>query len=206
MFVFNNYARQELAKFILDGANPLPHPDDFVKAIDDLYQSDFHDLCNMVAYCGYLGFCYEKRTIPDLSFSRFPEPKDGAKIWIEFLKAEGVFIQFTEPIPEGTGRGKVRWEDILSYAFGEMGLMPDQFYRMTMADYAIMCNGYFWKRWRPDEYLRTILYTIRSVFRSKKDSMPPNVESFYPLPSDKKGIVHLQEHEIKKMWEIAKKM
>lgn len=206
MFVFNNYARQELAKFILDGANPLPHPDDFVKAIDELYQSDFHDLCNMVAYCGYLGFCYEKRTIPDLSFSRFPEPKDGAKIWIEFLKAEGVFIQFTEPIPEKNGKTKVRWEDILSYAFGEMGLMPDQFYRMTMADYAIMCNGYFWKRWRPDEYLRTILYTIRSVFRSKKDSMPPNVESFYPLPSDKKGIVHLQEHEIKKMWEIAKKM
>lgn len=205
-FIFNNYARQELAKFIMEGAAPLPHPDEFVRAIDDLYQTDFNDLCDLIYYCGYLGFCYDREKFPDFSFDRMPMPENKTEIWIAFLEAEGAFLQFTDPIPIGKKNSTVRWEDIMSYAFGEIGLLPRQFYQMTMSEYAIMCNGYFWKRWRPDEYLRTILFTIRSVFRSKKDSMPPNIESFYPLPSDKRGVSFLEEGQIKKMWEIAKKM
>jgi len=205
-FIFNNYARQELAKFIMDGVSPLPHPDEFVKAVDLFYQTDFNELCDMIYYCGYLGFCYDRVKSPDFSFDRIPKPNDKNRIWIAFLEAEGVFLEFTEQIPEGKKGSKVKWEDILSYAFGEMGLRPWEFYRMTMAEYAIMCNGYFWKRWRPDEYVRLIVYTIKGIFRGKKDSLPRTIEQFYPLPSDKKGIVYLEQDEIKRMWSIAKTM
>jgi hypothetical protein len=205
-FIFNNFARTELAKFIMDGVSPLPHPDDFVKAVDDQYKEDFNGLCDMIYYCGYLGFCYDRNKIPDFSFDRIPKVDNKNEIWIAFLESEGVFLNFTEQIPDGKSKGKVRWEDILSYAFGEIGLKPWDFYRMTMSEYAIMTNGYFWKRWRPDEYVRLITYKLSSIFRGKKDALPKSIEAFYPLPSDKKGILFLEQDEIKRMWAIAKKM
>ena len=205
-FIFNNYARQELAKFIMDGTAPMPHPDEFVKYVDEFYKADFGSLCDIIYYCGYLGFCYDRDKIPEVSFERMPMPDNKIEIWLAFLEAEGAFLTFTQPTPESKKNEKVRWEDIMAYAFGEMNLLPREFYRMTMAEYAVMCNGYFWKRWRPDEQLRMVIYTIRSVFRSKKDPMPSSIEAFYPLPSDKRGISYLEEDQIKKMWEIAKKM
>ncbi len=205
-FIFNNFARIELAKFIMEGVSPLPHPDEFITAIDNMYKVDFEGLCDMIYYCGYLGFCYDRNKLPDFNFERLPKPENKNQIWIAFLESEGVFLKFSEPIPESKNNHKVRWEDILCYAFGEIGLKPWDFYRMTMAEYSIVTNGYFWKRWRPDEYVRMITYKLSSVFRSKKDSLPRTIEAFYPLPSDKKGVVFLEQDEIKKMWAIAKKM
>ena len=205
-FIFNNFARIELAKFIMEGVSPLPHPDEFVQAVDDLYKIDFNELCDLIYYCGYLGFCYDCGKVPDFSYERLPKPENKNKIWVSFLEAEGLFLNFTDQIPEGKNKTKVRWEDILAYAFGEIGLKPWDFYKMTMAEYAIMCNGYFWKRWRPDEYVRQLAYKLTSLFRGKKDSLPTTLEAFYPLPSDRKGIVFLEQDEIKRMWTIAKQM
>jgi len=205
-FIFNNFARVEMAKFIMDGISPLPHPNEFTQAVDQIYQNDFNGLCDIIYYCGYLGFCYDRGKVPDFNFERIPKPTNKNEVWIAFLEAEGVFLKFSEQIPESKKSENIKWEDILSYAFGEIGLKPWDFYRMTMAEYSIMTNGYFWKRWRPDEYVRLITFKLSSIFRGKKDSLPKSIEAFYPLPSDKRGVVFLEEDEIKKMWAVAKKM
>ena len=125
-------------------------------------------------------------------------------IWLAFLESEGIWLEFGQKMPEGKA-DKVRYEDILSYAFGELGLTPYQFYTMTMAEYACASHGYFFKRWRADEYTRSIVYTLRAVFRSKKDnSLPRRIEDFWPLPTDKAKANMASNEEIKNMWEKIK--
>ena len=189
----------------MDGILPLPHPDEFLARIDELYQEDTSNLIRIIYYCDYLGKCYDLKRDPELSFESFPSPKDQEEVWFGFLRDEGLFLEFTNPIPQGNGdRVKVRYEDILAYAFGEMGLTPREFYTMTMRDYTATTTGYFFKRWRSDEHLRALLYNLRSIFRSKKDSMPSSVQAFYPLPTDKKTLSFMDEDEIKAKWKAIR--
>jgi hypothetical protein len=205
----NNYARQEIAKFIMDGVSPMPHPEEFSKAIDGLYNSSFDSLIQIINYCGYLGYCYEKDKEPDLSFEQVSSllPNENyPSVWINFLESEGVFLEFKGSQIESAEGGAVRYEDVLSYAFGEMGLLPWQFYRMTMAEYALSCNGYHFKRWRPDEHNRAVVYTLTKAFNDNKKNPLGSVQSFMPLPTDKKNHKYLDQQEIKNMWAIAKNM
>ena len=190
----------------MEGVSPLPHPDEFLAQIDNLYQEDKSTLIRIISYCEYLGKCYDLKRDPELSFNAFPLPKDEDLIWFSFLHDEGLFLEFTNPIPQGEGKikEKVRYEDVLAYAFGEMGLKPREFYTMTMRDYTCATTGYFFKRWRSDEHLRALLYNLRAIFRGKKDSMPSSVQAFYPLPSDKKNLSFMDEDNIKSMWQSIK--
>lgn len=203
--MINNFARERIAEFLMDGINPLPHPDEFSEKIDQYYNEDFDTLIAVINYCKYLGSCYAKGIDPCIEYSRFPDPVDKQALWIEFLKDEGLFLEFKNPIPSSNGvRTKIRYEDVLAYAFGEMGLSPKEFYTMTMAEYTCACTGYFFKRWRGDEHLRALLYNLRGIFRSKKDSMPTSVEAFYPLPSDRKKLSYMDNDDIKEMWKAIK--
>lgn len=205
----NNYARQEIAKFIMDGFSPMPHPKEFAEAIDELYKSDMDSLIGVICYCGYLGDCYERGVEPQLEFDQIVSriKKDHyPSIWIHFLESEGVFLEFKGRTMK-TGEGDdLRYEDILSYAFGEIGLLPWQFYKMTMAEYALACNGYHFKRWRPDEHNRALVYTITKSFNDNKKNPLGSVQSFMPLPTDTSNFKYLEQDEIKKMWAVAKNM
>lgn len=204
---FNNFARQEIAKFVMGGISPLPHPREFNEAIERMRNEDLASLIMILAYCGYLGYCYDKNIEPSLTIDQVSmnvKPDDAGAIWVDFLEAEGMFLEFSERKMD-TSEGTTRYEDILSFAFGEIGLMPWQFYKMTMAEYGLMCNGYFFKRWRPNELTRLILYSMAKIFRSKKDNVG-NIESFMPLPTDKASVKTLDNDEIKRMWSVAKNM
>lgn len=206
----NNYARQEIAKFIMDGFSPMPHPKQFNEAIDAMYQSDMDTLVQIICYCGYLGYSYDKGIEPQLTFEQVAtriNKEDHASIWIKFLETEGVFLEFKGRVMRTDGEGgELRYEDILSYAFGEMGLLPWQFYKMTMAEYALATNGYHFKRWRPDEHNRALVYTITKSFNDNKKNPLGSPESFMPLPTDSSRHKFLEQDEIKKMWAIAKNM
>lgn len=204
---FNNFARQEISKFIMGGISPLPHPKEFTQAIDNLRNEDLPSLIVILAYCGYLGHCYDKGIEASLSIDQVSiniQPEDASGIWMEFLEAEGMFLEFSERRMD-TSEGTTRYEDILSFAFGEMGLMPWEFYKMTMAEYGLMCNGYFFKRWRPTELTRLILYSMAKIFKGKKDSIG-NIQSFMPLPTDKASVKTADNDDIKRMWSVAKNM
>jgi hypothetical protein len=204
---FNNFARQEIAKFIMGGPSPMPHPRQFSEAVERMRNEDLTSLMIILAYCGYLGYCYEKDIEPSLTIEQVSihvNADEASSIWMDFLEAEGMFLEFSERKMDTSG-GDVRYEDILSFAFGEIGLMPWQFYRMTMAEYGLMCNGYFFKRWRPNELTRLILYAIAKVFKGKKETIG-NIESFMPLPTDKASAKTLDNEQIKRMWAVAKNM
>jgi len=202
--MINNFARQKIAEYLMEGINPLPHPDEFSVRLDWYYTNDFESLMSVINYCKYLGICYAKGIDVEIEFYRYPPPKEPTELWIEFLQDEGLFLEFSKPIPRGKGKDKVRYEDILCYAFGEIGLLPREFYLMTMAEYTAMATGYFFKRWRGDEHLRTILYNLKSIFRGKKDSMPSSLEAFYPLPSDIKQLSFMTNDDAKEMWKAIK--
>ena len=209
---FNNYARQELAKFILPGISPLPHPKEFSEQLELAYNGDKNELIWLIAYCGHLGRRFVLKDYSQ-SYQRFKRDNDSITnpffdpddIWLSFLESEGAFLQFSKEMPKGKDE-EVRYEDILAYAFGELGLRPNEFYSMTMAEYSCMVHGYFWKRWRGDEYTRSIVYTLRSVFKSKKDTLPSKVDNFWPLPTDKAGSQLASSQEIKNMWERIKQV
>lgn len=205
----NNYARQEIAKFIMDGFSPMPHPREFNEALDKLYNSDMEMLINIISYCGYLGYAYDKNIDPQLTFEQVSSrvnKDEYASIWIKFLESEGVFLEFKGRTMRTQEAGEVRYEDILSHAFGEMGLLPWQFYKMTMCEYALATNGYHFKRWRPDEHNRALVYTITKSFNDNKKNPLGSLESFMPLPTDNSKHKFLEQDEIKKMWAIAKNM
>lgn len=204
---FNNFARQEIAKFVMGGISPLPHPKEFNEAIERMRNEDLTSLIMILAYCGYLGYCYDRGIEPSLSIDQVSiniKAEDAGGIWIDFLESEGMFLEFSERKMD-TSDSSVRYEDILSFAFGEIGLMPWQFYKMTMAEYGLMCNGYFFKRWRPNELTRLILYSMAKIFRGKKDNVG-SIESFMPLPTDKASVKILDNDEIRRMWSVAKNM
>lgn len=190
----------------MDGVDPLPHPDIFLSKIDELYQEDKTSLIQIINYCAYLGRCYEAKINPSIEFARYPNPTDYDAVWLEFIKDEGLFLEFTNPIPASKSKvkEKIRYEDILAYAFGEMELRPRDFYTMTMREYSCMTTGYFFKRWRSDEHLRALLYNLRGIFRGKKDSMPSSIEAFYPLPTDSRKLSFMDEGSIKEMWKSIK--
>lgn len=203
----NNYGREELAKYVLGGVSPMPHPKEFTEAIDYFHRESPDDLYRMIQYCTYLGECKAKDRKADVDFERYYYTEDTEKVWIDFLEDEGVFLEFSidyRPKGKGNEKGKpIRYEDILSYAFGEVGLNPSVFYAMTMKEYECYCNGYMARRWRPDEYVRKMEHLFRQIFRGKGSHVPSTPEGLYELPTDKaKSITHTED-QIREMWRVA---
>ena len=206
---FNIYARVKLCEFYLPGINPLPHPEQFSIMIGNEASKDFDGFARALAYCGHCGAKYEVgQPVIFKPINEVFNQYDKHEVYLAFLIAEGTLLKYDEPLnPENmNGNMDVRFEDVMALAFGEMGLKPKEFYQMSWAEFQLASAGYFRKRYRPDENLRTILFTLRSIFRGKDSRVMNSPVELYPLPTDKKTSSGLSEDDMKKMWEIAKKM
>ena len=55
---------------------------------------------------------------------------------------------------------EVDWDDLLSFGICELGLKPWEFWRLTFAEYNLMCEGYFIREAREWERTRYLAYCI----------------------------------------------
>lgn len=81
-----------------------------------------------------------------------------------------------------------------------MGLLPDDYYRMSPLEFYYASTGFMDGYWGEWDMVRHIMYTIASTIPSKKKL--PKMRFWFPLPSD--GVLK-GESDIKSMFERLKK-
>lgn len=74
------------------------------------------------------------------------------------------------------------WDDLRAEAFGEIGILPEDFYEMERGDYWLLHRGFFNKREYDQQVLRNAIVLLVSPWVKS----PPNPFQIWPLPSDKK--------------------
>ena len=72
---------------------------------------------------------------------------------------------------------------MLSFAFGEMGLTPHEYYCMSPLEFYYASTGYNKKVLKQWEHTRHISYTVAGTVPSKK-RLPP-ITRWMPLPTDR---------------------
>jgi len=87
-------------------------------------------------------------------------------------------------------------------AFGEIGLLPDDFYRMSWREFFLTVKGYDNKKWKEWEHTRLISYTIASTKRTKKRL--PSMRKWMPLPTDKSTDRTFDEDKMNAVFEALK--
>jgi hypothetical protein len=192
----NNYARYLLAEEIGTSCDPIP----FAKAVDSMASEDLEYFCQLLGYVGYLGYVYSKKSNPNYSRQECYD-NSHLDLWNVFLQSEGIYLDLENPAKQSDEEEKpVKYNEILSYAFGEMELTPYEFNCMTLAEYAIRCHGYFSKRWRQDEHTRLIVYNLVKFAPTRKGNIA-SIQSFWPLPTDKAMKSRAMDADrIKQMW------
>ena len=71
-------------------------------------------------------------------------------------------------------------------AFGEIGLDPEVFYKMSPAEFFLTLRGWQKKGWKEWEHTRLIAYTTFAMAPRKKRTRTPKMFSWLPLPTDQK--------------------
>lgn len=74
------------------------------------------------------------------------------------------------------------WDDLRAEAFGEVGLLPKDFYEMERGDYWLLHKGFFNKREYELQWVRNALVILISPWVKS----PPSPFQIMPLPSDEK--------------------
>jgi hypothetical protein len=74
------------------------------------------------------------------------------------------------------------WDDLRAEAFGEVGLLPKDFYEMERGDYWLLHRGFFNKREYELQWVRNALVILISPWVKS----PPSPFQIMPLPSDDK--------------------
>lgn len=74
------------------------------------------------------------------------------------------------------------WDDLRAEAFGEVGLLPKDFYEMERGDYWLLHRGFFNKREYELQWVRNALVILISPWVKN----PPSPFQIMPLPSDDK--------------------
>lgn len=72
------------------------------------------------------------------------------------------------------------WDELRSEAFGEVGLLPEDFYLMEHEDYWLLKKGFFNKKVNELVYLREAVMLMVAPHLTK----PPNPYTVWPLPGD----------------------
>jgi len=55
----------------------------------------------------------------------------------------------------------------LALAFGEIGLLPDEFYRMSWKEFFLTAKGFYKKYWNEWEQTRLIAYTTATTVQNE---------------------------------------
>lgn len=90
-----------------------------------------------------------------------------------------------------------------AFALGEMGLLPDQYIRLTWREFILMSRGYNKRRSQDFEHTRLICYHIVAVNRDPKKPFP-TVQKFMPLPTDDDNLPN-EDEEYKRLKGILNK-
>ena len=72
------------------------------------------------------------------------------------------------------------WEEVKSEAFGEIGLLPDDFYRMETSDFNLLKKGYY----RKLEYQQATLRKAVMIVIAPWVKQMPDAYKIWPLESD----------------------
>lgn len=81
------------------------------------------------------------------------------------------------------------WDDLRAEAFGEIGLLPREFYLMERSDYWLLHKGFFNKRLYEQRVLRRAVVTLISPWLKNE----PNAYRIMPLPEDDKLQAQISE-------------
>lgn len=101
---FNNFSRMEIAKRLVKG-DGLPHPESFIKAVDEMASDNHLLLMKIIIYAGICGESYIKSDKPALTIEEIGEivaTEDAEtlfKAWRAFLDAEGINLPVEEKKP-----------------------------------------------------------------------------------------------------------
>ena len=90
----------------------------------------------------------------------------------------------------------------MALAFGEIGLLPDDFYRMSWKEFFLTAKGFYKKYWNEWEQTRLIAYTTATTVQSKKRL--PSMRKWMPLPSDKQYTVSYDQAKMNDVFEALK--
>lgn len=89
---------------------------------------------------------------------------------------------------------------MLSFAFGEMGMSPYEFYSMTIAQYALKARGFRKANVRKWEHTRKICHVMATIHSTQRI---PREDTWWPLETDEKEDVFLDAEKMNDMWERA---
>ena len=91
-----------------------------------------------------------------------------------------------------------QWRDVLQYALGEVGLLPDEFWSMTWGEVETACRGYEIRMARLrelDRFIASILYNANK----KEGARGLSPEDIMPLITDRKAkkveLISIEEFE-----------
>ena len=102
----------------------------------------------------------------------------------------------------------LKWDDVLNYCIGEVGLLPDDFWRMTWTEVETACEGYQRRLARTLELQRFTAAVLINANRSKGSKMV-RPEDIMPLITDKRRTEKselMTAEEFEKMKELFSKV
>jgi hypothetical protein len=82
------------------------------------------------------------------------------------------------------------WDELKAEAFGEIGLLPDNFYELDHEDYFLLKKGYFNKRVYEQRVFRRMVMTIIAPWVKNM----PSPYSILPLPMDDELMKEIKEY------------
>jgi len=91
---------------------------------------------------------------------------------------------------------------VLALAFGELELLPDEFYKMSWKEFYLMVKGYNKRYWLGWEHTRLLSYTMASTVQRKKRL--PSMKKWMPLPTDDKVSKSFDESKMDAIFEALK--
>lgn len=91
------------------------------------------------------------------------------------------------------------WDEVRAEAFGEIGLLPEDFYSMDVDDYWLLHKGFFNKRVYEQRVIRRAVMTVIAPWVKNL----PSPYSVFPLPDDDKLQAEIREYNQKRVVSVS---
>lgn len=92
------------------------------------------------------------------------------------------------------------YDEILSLAFGEVGLLPSDFYIMSWREFFLKLRGHTNKEYKKWEHTRFIGHSVYANHPNRKKM--PSITKFLPLPTDK--LNSPDSNHMREVWKLVK--
>jgi hypothetical protein len=91
------------------------------------------------------------------------------------------------------------WDELRAEAFGEIGLLPENFYNLEHEEYFLLKKGFFQKRVYDQRVLRRVVMTIIAPWVKNT----PSPYMVFPLPLDDELRKEIKEYNANKVINIS---